>query len=547
MKNLLSLLTVIVFTCGVNAQLKIPKTSDVTKTIGKDKKSQVTPKQNQPSETSSSENPANTKADTTGPGSKTKPSTTRPVKSPASTGNDASDKEYQELYDKLKPLFEIANLINKTSGQTISDINYFHSYIANVPAEEISSYPAKIASMAETNKRAKNLQFQYGLYEKEFKTTNPIIKQMMTTLKQEYSYYGKPEFTAQRMDAFREGMTQAITLFTLLNKSFAENNDYKSFLSQTESMRQTVEKKLGEKYAANHTSAFHAANAHKILLSDKTITVGKETTAQFKKSFKAGESIKGVLYLNEQIKTYNKDYEYVALELFFDEAIDNNLNNHSGCLGTSYKTIQLTEKETSNTTITFDLIPDDIKSNHIPAVYVKKITECLSNLLPGKHTVRLQIGLLPGGMTTAWNKSITFITDFELDVTEEGLKLLAEKVQKLEAAELAAVRMGKPGMNDAAMLQLVKKAADKNGHIPQKMVIVSDNWSTGFSEDALGRKVPRYKRLYCEYAFKDTDGKCYIQSVDIFREYTGNGTYGSAYTEAGKDFRKQILCENINK
>lgn len=461
--------------------------------------------------------------------------------------NAAGEDEYKKLYDKIKPLFELANIVNQTSGQTISDISYYYNTIASVLVTEAPAYPDQIEALKATNKRGRNLEFQFNEYVKQFSSTNPVTKQMMVTLKQEYSYYGKPDFTAQRMDAFREGMIQAAGVFRLLNSSFPENPDYKNFLSQTEVMRQTVEKKLAEKYAANYTGPFHAANAHKLLLSDKHFIPGKESAAQIKTSFTAGEPISGILYLNEPIKTYNRDYEFIALELFFDEAITDDLRNNNGCLVTNYKTIQLTEKETANTYISFDLIPDGLKGNHVPAIYVKKITECLANLLPGKHKVRLQIGLLPGGMTTDWNKSNTFTTDFELEVTEAGLKALADRVTKLEAAELAAVRLGKPGMQDAAMLQLVKKAAERNGHIPQKMVIVSDNWSTGFGEDALGRKVPRYKRLYGEYAFKDSDGKCYIQSVDIFRDYTGNGTYGSAYTEAGKDFRRQLLCENVNK
>lgn len=460
---------------------------------------------------------------------------------------EKTEEEYKKLYDKIKPLVELANLVNKTSGQTISDISYYYTTIAAVPVNEAPGYPAEIETLKATNKRGRNLEFQFNEYTKEFSSTNPVIKQMMVTLKQEYSNYGKPDYTAERLDAFREGIKQAIGLFSLLNSSFPQNTEYKNYLAQTENMRNIVEKKLAEKFAANYTSPFHAAHAQQILLSSKPFVPGKETAAQVKQSFTAGEPISGILYLNNQIKTYNQDYEYIALEVFFDEAISNELINHNGCLGTYYKTIQLSEKETADTYISFDLIPEGLKGNHIPAVYIKKITECMSNLLPGKHRVRVQIGLLPGGMTTAWNRSNTFTTEFELDVTEDGLKALADKVSRLEAAELAAVRMGKPGMQDAAMLQLVKKAAAGNGHTVQKMVIVSDGWSTGWGEDALGRRIPKYKRLYCEYAFKDTDGNCYIQSVDIFREYTGNGTYGTPYTEAGKDFRRRILCENVNK
>lgn len=460
---------------------------------------------------------------------------------------DNGDEEYQALYAKIKPLFELANNVNRSGGQTISDIRYFFTTISPVPVAEAAGYPAEIKAISLTNKRARNLEFQYNEYEKAFSNTNPVIKQTMLTLKQEYSNYNKPDYTAQRMEEFRAGMKEAIYVYTLLSNTFPQNPDYKNYLSQTSSMQQTVEKKLAEKYAAAYTSPFHAANAQQLLLSDKPFMPGKETAAQVKKSFTAGEPISGMLYLNEPIKTHNNDYEYIALEIYIDEAISEQLINHNGCLGTNYKTIQIGEKETGNTWLNFDLIPEGLKSNHIPAVYVKKITECFSALLPGKHNVRIQLGLLPGGMTSAWNASNTFIADFELEVTEAGLNALADKVAKLEAAELAAVRMGKPGMQDAAMLQLVKKAAAGNGHTVQKMVIVSDGWSTGWGEDALRRRIPKYKRLYCEYAFKDTDGNCYIQSVDIFREYTGNGTYGTPYTEAGKDFRRRILCENVNK
>lgn len=542
----------IILSIGANAQLKVPKTKDIKKAVERNIKSTSTKEKESKNKTEheSSDN----KADTIAPQTHSEKVITA-RKSHTQSKTDTSDidekaeeEAYQKIYNKFNAINEMGQYNRSGSGQRYDDFTRMQQWVNNVSSEEVKKFPEILAQYESKNKRrAVILGINYKTFMEAYTSGSDLLKNMILHLKENYGFMDTKYFTTQKMDELIEGVKNGIQIFQFMADVFPDRTDYKSYTTQAKAMQDAIDKKLNAKYAANYTSAFHTSNTKKILLSNKDITIGKENPQQFKSLFTLGESIKAVVYTNEKIKTYNGGRNYVGLEIFFDEAISDNYFSNNGCLLMSSSIIAINDKETDNAYLTFDLIPDNTKTNHISASHIKRIASCMNGLLPGKHNVRLQVGFISGGSSSNWNSSNTFTVDFELDVTEEGLKAMAAKVEKIEAAELAAVRMEKTGMTDAGILGMVKSAASKNGHVPLRTVLVSNGWSNYTHKDALGRTQPSYQRIYAQYAFKDDTGKCFIQSVDIIKDYSGAGQYSKPYTKAGKEYRKAILCENVGK
>lgn len=282
---------------------------------------------------------------------------------------------------------------------------------------------------------------------------------------------------------------------------------------------------------------FHLQNVNKILYSNKAVNPETATAADFKTSFTAGEPLYATLFLDNTLSKIHVDWEkFIRIQMYKGKGND---------IIVIDRKILLTPEMYKNAYVQFPIIPDKVWLQNNYGAYADKglntyimIFDALGKLTPIRHDLRMDIRLNPVEGTHYSAKEAMFSIDLG-----EGSEVLQDVAASLSSVNLSKVNLPKAGMSnasmEAAMLKIMKDKSTVQDY--KKAIITSSGWTVEKNE--LGIILNKY--VSATLASKNEDGKCYIQSFTFKYDYVGGGNYSSTLTLGSVGNKVEIECDKI--
>ena len=306
-----------------------------------------------------------------------------------------------------------------------------------------------------------------------------------------------------------------------------------------EEIKKTV--KGDEEADDDSSSADSPAGGGKVVFSKSPIDPANPT--DLTTSFKAGDTIYGLVQLDKSFKELSKDTEgKKATKVMFEVKVFE---------GDAYKTnynVTVKNEAFESKTLLLDVAPapDKMTAFSDPNVVIGKsfnvkdgpirLTEYLSELEGGKHSVKIQLYKYK-----IWAEG-TFTIEGDDFSVYEGMR------EKLLAEDTKSVTMPQPKMVDkdleAEMIAALKATNAEPWNLEiLRLVIIDPDWHI-VRHDISGAILHRYIRA--NVVIKDADGVCWLYDLVTFKqEYVGDKFQPTKYGGVGD--RKEIPEASVNK
>lgn len=285
------------------------------------------------------------------------------------------------------------------------------------------------------------------------------------------------------------------------------------------------------------TSDFHKENLNRIVLSTKSLVIGKEKemAAFIKNDFKPGETIFGTVYLGRNVKEAQDGKPMLKI----------NFTVEHGREVRGEETYLLVPDAAQNKSyFQFALVPDAqwLKDNYKNYIDDNNWTiifmaEALAddNSDPVQK-VKVELDFWKPG---AENMN----TNFSYDISD-GAAALKSLAKKLRADHLASVQLPKAGMSNPALEQQMLAVANGLGWKEKysRAIIRSSEWHISKNE-LTGAII--YRGLAAVCITKDEEGHCYYQEFTFTQDYTGSGNYSSKLKFGGYGGKKELTCDKL--
>lgn len=289
----------------------------------------------------------------------------------------------------------------------------------------------------------------------------------------------------------------------------------------TQNLKKSAQKAVAT-YAPNYPSDLHGQNAGKLLFSSQLMVHKKENQGQIKTSFKAGEPIYAMAYLDGAIK----DFTYASPSLILEVYVDGN-----------YKTdhrFSASKLSAEQMFVDIEILPDPSKIRHEgPENYAKG----LQSISPRKHQVEIRL--------VAGLSGVIGVGKFELDASA-GTAPIAALHEKYQAFNAANVCLQASKRNDPALEKNMVAAFKATGweQKPVKATIFDANWRI-VKHSVTGRIL--YRAIRGELTAQSPKGYCLLYFMDYMQEYQGNGSYSSTVKVRQSLGSKRMDCKNLTK
>lgn len=368
--------------------------------------------------------------------------------------------------------------------------------------EDLKAYVAEFPSETEFTRLKK---FEKSFQEQQ---SNWLAEAISTTIDFAYqrAEHNKPE--ARRYARIALSLTEACL-------SILPND------RTTQSLKQSAQKAVAT-YAPNYPSDLHGQNAGKLLFSSQLMVHNKESQGQLKTSFKAGEPIYAMAYLDGNIK----DFTYAGPGLVLEVYVDGN-----------YKTdhrFSASKLSPEQMFVDIEILPDPSKTRHEgPESYAKG----LMSISPRKHQIEIRL--------VAGLSGVIGVGKFELDASAgtAPIRVLHEKYQAFNAANVCLQASNR---NDPALEKNMVAAFKATGweQKPVKATIFDANWRI-VKHSVTGRIL--YRAIRGELTAQSPKGYCLLYFMDYMQEYKGNGSYSSTVKVRQSLGSKRMDCKNLTK
>ncbi|HYG53509.1 MAG TPA: hypothetical protein VD905_21625, partial [Flavobacteriales bacterium] len=313
---------------------------------------------------------------------------------------------------------------------------------------------------------------------------------------------------AEKMN--RELVETGIAYCTDINKLFPQFSVYKEMLAKFEDLNQKFEKYMNENV---YTSEFHKKHVNQVLLSNKPIVIGQEKEEDFKTTFKAGESVYAIWYMDGH---QEPRYRY---QLFINESVQEQ---------SSYFTGSAENKSEYLSYYTFAIIPDPDQPTPSPTGYeALRVTEhILSSLRVRGQFADKKIKVSFG----------TKKLEFEIDYSD-GLAAFEAKFKKIKKKRASEIRIPKPNTGNAEIAAAWKKAVLNPGETVVMISTLDAGWQ--YAKNRAGIVTSRYANVWG--VIKTKSGECVLLGGTVSQEKTPSG-----YGEPGITLASELYGDGSN-
>jgi len=310
------------------------------------------------------------------------------------------------------------------------------------------------------------------------------------------------------------------------SKTFPNNPD----LAKVVGYAQKLQSKLGgvKTKALDNAGAgtFHKQNVNKIFFTNNlSLNPATATASDFKTSFKAGEKIKAVAYLNDTYKNifgiYGDGPSYLIATKDEAQRRDFKVEGYS--------------KDFFNKGyVEFILVTDAANYKPDPLKSVSYNMAFLAEKLPPRE-VALDVRLMGKGSEVKGK--------FSFDAGDDaGLAKMKEMAKAIRAKSISAAGVPKAGMRNSSIEKQCIALYNSQGWEEKftKCVIASKQYTTLYHKVS-GRAVGRSLRVFM--FSKKPDGSCMYQDFTVAQEKTGSGY--SKFRSFGTGSQADISCDKV--
>ncbi len=320
--------------------------------------------------------------------------------------------------------------------------------------------------------------------------------------------------------------------FCELLLKFAPNNPRAS------AWKNQVEKEINRiggsiKYLSN----LHKKYLGKMLFSSKMVSIGRETEADFRTTFKSDDYIFATIYLPSKLRDLTDAYVINDMEIKVNGMMIDEGSRTAVCV-----TSAMQEKHY----LQVALVPDSAWKTKFKSIYTEhnmhtheSIARAFVDAGPYSE-IRVDVRVIFRG--TKSDVKGSFILDQSSGTDNIKSVLSAEENNRLANANLPKAGMQNKDIEAQALAIMRKKNNDGSGKIYKKATIVSEDWD--YDKSWAGVTVSR--SITMALTSKEYDGKCMYQLFTFFQQGKGNGSFSSILRYGATGLNAYIDCKNLN-
>ncbi len=288
---------------------------------------------------------------------------------------------------------------------------------------------------------------------------------------------------------------------------------------------------LAKEREAFYGTAFHKQNVGKVLFTADEGKLASESAGDFKASFKAGEPLAAVVYLEYPVGMMSGDVAATT-------TVSITVESDGKKLGAAAWYVAPEEAAHRQAWTTFIAMPPSVKD--VADLYTTSdLAAALASLPEGKHQVLVTVGVLNAdGSKGVEGASGTF--EYDATAGQDQAKAVSDA---LAGRVLDEARMPKAELKDAKLekAMLADAANNEFGDKPQRLVITDRTFA--ITRNWLG--VILRRSIHTAIATKGKDGSCMVRRMEFTQQSQGKG-YGPPTSSYPSD-EYPIRCENVKK
>lgn len=292
-------------------------------------------------------------------------------------------------------------------------------------------------------------------------------------------------------------------------------------------------------------TATHKKYKNQIVIAHQPITYGSENSGSFLDNVSIDGQNSGLyfmLYNTVLNGSLMKNSVGVKKEFLFAQLqLNNDIGEpiFTGCQVFYDEAYDLTDAEENQAFLSLPVFPslENYKRDKWLDPTYYRFAQCLANLnINETYKARLFFKF-------PYSEQL-FEKSFSLSVTQSGKENLKKLMAKIEAENLAEVKMKKPGrLHTPDHILLIQNEAKAKGFELKKVIVFANNFNV--YKDTKYPYDIKNKAAKAQIAYQK-NGVCYIRTIYLYQDYLGGGNYSNTKVnfDWGAD-EQRILCEKI--